>query len=508
MNDNEKIVANENRESKESGEQQFEFITEKIKKRPINKKKVVLKLIVSIIAGILFGAAACCTFFLLYPYVQEKLLPEQTMKVTIPVPEEVTVEEPVEEFVPEEDGEETVDVDAENLTEDSGRQQDPDGEAQAVAAEDDKEDSEGAEGLDEATEEEPAEKPEDATQEDSPEEKVIVNHVVNTIEKELELDDYKALMRKMYAVADSVKKSVVKVSGVSAGSDWFNNQYENNNSASGVIVADNGKELLIVCTTSILDDADNYEITFPNGCTYQSVIKNSDPGTGLTVLAVELSAIDEVTMNHIEKATFGSVGSATIGSPVLAVGSVYGIDDSVAMGQITSNSMIADMSDSNARLIATDIYGSDMASGVIANLSGRILGFICHDSMAANMSNLISAYSISDLNGKIEKISNGQSLARFGIIGTDVTNQAMEDYGVPKGAYVKEVVIDSPAMETGIRSGDVVVKIGTTDIGSFGEYKEAMLKCQPQDVVVVTIERPIKGSYSEISYEVVLDALQ
>ena len=128
--------------------------------------------------------------------------------------------------------------------------------------------------------------------------------------------------------------------------------------------------------------------------------------------------------------------------------------------------------------------------------------------MSGNMPNLLRAYSVSDISDDIEKISNGQPLATLGIIGTDVTPEANSDRNVPFGAYVKEVVPDSPAMNVGIRNGDVIVKIGTTEIGSFTDYKEAILQYQPQDVVMVTLERPGREEYTEMTYEVTLEELK
>lgn len=170
--------------------------------------------------------------------------------------------------------------------------------------------------------------------------------------------------------------------------------------------------------------------------------------------------------------------------------------------------MIVDKSDSNVRIISTDIYASVDGSGVLVNYNGRIVGIICHEDMSGNMPNLLRAYAVSDISDCIEKISNGQRLATLGIIGTDVTPEANADRNVPFGAYVKEVIADSPAMNVGIRNGDVIVKFGTTQIESFSDYKKAILEYQPQDVVMVTLERPGRDEYTEMTYEVTLEELK
>jgi C-terminal processing protease CtpA/Prc len=178
------------------------------------------------------------------------------------------------------------------------------------------------------------------------------------------------------------------------------------------------------------------------------------------------------------------------------------------MGQITSNSVVLDKEDSNVRIISTDIYASTAASGVLVNYNGRIVGIICHEDLSGNMPNLLRAYSVSDISGAIEKMSNGQALPTLGIIGTDVTKEANTDKGVPFGAFIKEVVADSPAMNAGIRPGDVIVKMGTADIGSFSDYKTAILTYQPQDPVMIKLQRPGREGYTEMTYEVTLEELK
>ena len=210
----------------------------------------------------------------------------------------------------------------------------------------------------------------------------------------------------------------------------------------------------------------------------------------------------------MEMAQFGSIATSAVGVPIVAVGAPYGAAGSVGMGQITSNSVVLDKEDSNVRIISTDIYASTSASGVLVNYNGRIVGIICHEDMTGNMPNLLRAYSVSDISDYIEKMSNGQALSTLGIIGTDVTAEANADRGVPMGAFVKEVVADSPAMNVGIRIGDVIKKIGTVEIGSFTDYKQAILNYQPQDMVTVTLERPGRDGYTEMTYEVTLEELR
>lgn len=104
----------------------------------------------------------------------------------------------------------------------------------------------------------------------------------------------------------------------------------------------------------------------------------------------------------------------------------------------------------------------------------------------------------------IEKLSNGQEIAHMGVIGTDVPQNVTEEWGVPQGAYVTGIRMDSPAMQAGIQSGDVIVKVGTADITSFSDYQEAIMNLSPESSVTVKVMRQGVEEYQEMPVDVIL----
>ena len=52
-----------------------DFISEKIKSRPINSQKLLRRTIITISMAILFGTVACCTFLILEPLLNKALIP-------------------------------------------------------------------------------------------------------------------------------------------------------------------------------------------------------------------------------------------------------------------------------------------------------------------------------------------------------------------------------------------------------------------------------------------------
>lgn len=64
--------------------------------------------------------------------------------------------------------------------------------------------------------------------------------------------------------------------------------------------------------------------------------------------------------------------------------------------------------------------------------------------------------------------------------------------------------MDSPAMDAGIQSGDVIVQIGTTDIPSYQELIHQLLKLRPGAEVSMTLMRQGPEGYTPIEVMVTL----
>ncbi len=462
-----------NKDTNKTGEG-YEFVTEVIKKKPFNKKKLILKLIMSIVMGVIIGMVACVVFVLFEPVLFKKMHPDEVSEISI-TDEQDEADDNVEEYI-EDDEKKESDSNAEN-TDSQAKEND------VVSSESDKPEAVVAEV---SKQEEQKETKDDNT-------KAIV-------------DGFSDFYKELNNIADSAKEYMVEVTGVSDGTDWFNNTYKNENSTFGIIIADNGKELLIITNLDTIKNSNDIDVKFNNGKIYEGYVKSFEGQTGIAVVAVDLNSIDEKTREMVVMAPLGnSVTKTVIGAPVIALGAPLGVKDTMVFGRITSNYSPVELVDMEVRCLTTDIYGADSSSGIIIDFNGKVLGIITKAGVTNDTKNLIRAYSISDLKALIEKLSNGRSVALLGIKGVTVTEEANREYSVPLGVFVKEVTPDSPAMRAGLQNGDVIVKLGTNEIATFEDYKKAMLMCQPGDTLMVTLKRSTREGYIEISYEIELD---
>ncbi len=449
----------------------YNFIKETIKEPPINKKKALLRVGMVIACALIFGLVSAAVFIF-------------TVKNFMPKPETDTT------LVNIPRDEENVSVSEEEV---------PDEEEVVVSA--------NTVSFNDAEEEEEETGPaEEASAGEEPERRTSVSVSYVTEKVSLSVEDYKALYSKLKRVATEVSRSVVTVTAIVNDTDWFDNLYESTDHVSGVVVANNGKDLLILSEEPDVEGDMKLNITFNDGVTLPGEVKSTDANTGLVVISVPLDSIPDETREFIREASLGSSkGVNIVGMPVMALGSPLGIQGSQCFGRTTSNQRELYMSDRNIHVLSTDIYGSENATGVITNYDGLVLGIISEKTAVEDAPNLLSAYAISDIKDIIEKLSNGSSETYLGIYGRDVTDEISSEEDIPKGFYVAKVQLDSPAMRSGIQSGDVIVKFGTAEITCARDYTDEMMKYQPGEESVITVQRYSKGEFQEMTFDVTFD---
>lgn len=134
-----------------------------------------------------------------------------------------------------------------------------------------------------------------------------------TTEKALDTDSHRELQQSLTDVASESAKSVVEIVGISGEQDWIDESYDNKNSVSGLIIADNGQELLIYGSTSVLKTAKEIHIVFPDGSVYPASVKKKDESLGFAIYAVGRSSIQQSTWSQIRMAALGSSNSVQKG---------------------------------------------------------------------------------------------------------------------------------------------------------------------------------------------------
>ena len=348
---------------------------------------------------------------------------------------------------------------------------------------------------------EPEEQPEQSSDEEEP--PVYIMEQVS-----IELEDYKKMYQQLMQIGSQVEKSLVSVSAVTTDTDWFDETYTSQSSVSGLLVEDNGVELLVLTDYEKVKDGERLLITFYDHTSAPAVLKKYDKNTGLAVLSVNLSDISESTREVILYADIGSSKTLRSGEPVIALGSPGGNYGSILFGNLTSVSQMAALYDGNYNVLTTDMARARAGSGVLISWSGKIIGVIQDRCEVAGQNNTIQAYGISDIMGVIEHLSNSQDIVYMGVVGADVTTAVSELEGIPIGVYVSEVALESPAIEAGLQPGDIITSMSGQTVTNLKDVMAILMKCSNGQNIQVICQRLNKTVYQELELSIDLKILE
>ena len=108
----------------------------------------------------------------------------------------------------------------------------------------------------------------------------------------------------------------------------------------------------------------------------------------------------------------------------------------------------------------------------------------------------------------IERMANGREQAYLGVIGTDITGEIADTLNVPEGAYVTSIVMDSPAMNAGIQSGDIIERVGTKIVQNYSDVIDGISSYEPDTTVNIMLKRQSGEDYTDMTIEVTLKGRQ
>ena len=240
----------------------------------------------------------------------------------------------------------------------------------------------------------------------------------------------------------------------------------------------------IVTAAHVVEGASSISVKFQDGTTRTAKVLGTDEATDVAVLAVDPSGL---TLHPL---ALGSSASLAIGDPVAAIGDPFTYDRSLSTGVVSGldRTISAPNGFTVAHAIQTDAaLNPGNSGGPVLDASGRVIGIV--DQIATNGSSQTSsgvgfAVPIDLVRSELSKLEAGQTVrhAYFGVSTSDLGTGTA-------GALIQSVSSSGPAASAGLRSGDVVTRIGSAAIKGTNDLVAAVAAHAPGDRVQVTVKR-------------------
>ena len=318
-------------------------------------------------------------------------------------------------------------------------------------------------------------------------------------------------------VVKSVMPSIVAINSKATFTtqDFFGREFsqESEGSGSGIIVAQNGTELLIVTNNHVVEGATAIEIVFSDETKAAATIKGAEANADLAVLTVDINSLSEETASTIKVATLGNSADMDPGEMVIAIGNALGYGQSVTVGYVSAVDREVTLQDQTMTLLQTDAaINPGNSGGALINTSGQVIGINSVKFASEDVEGMGYAIPISDAVPMINELMNREVVAaeEQGFLGIDsstaqeVNEIYAERFNMPIGVYINDVVEGSPAEAAGLMQGDIITGLDGSKIEKIEDLKNALSYKKAGQTVQLTIQVLDGGAYIEKALEVVL----
>jgi len=240
---------------------------------------------------------------------------------------------------------------------------------------------------------------------------------------------------------------------------------------SGFVYDDRGH---ILTNNHVVEGSEKITVTFHDGVEASATVVGTDPQSDVAVIKVDNSSYHPLQR--------GSSSKLKVGEMVMAVGSPFGLSQTVTTGIISATERndvgIIGVANAYESFLQTDAaINPGNSGGPLVDMGGRVIG-INSAIMTGSRGNDGVGFAIPiDLAGSLadKLIKEGKvTRARIGIA-LDVLTPAMaKQLGIDpqvKGVLVKDVLAGSPADKAGLKMGDVITEFNETPVVSLPVFR-------------------------------------
>lgn len=222
---------------------------------------------------------------------------------------------------------------------------------------------------------------------------------------------------------------------------------------SGFIISKDG---YIVTNYHVIKGADQIKVVLHDKKEHDAKIIGTDPMTDLALIKIKAKKL--IPLN------FGSSNDTPVGSWVVAIGSPFGLEQTVTAGIISAKGRIIGTGPFDDFIQTDASINPGNSGGPLLNMEGQVIGI----NTAITRSGQGIGFAIpSDLaTGIIDQLTNNKTVQR-GWLGVSILDYVAEkgnDDKMGKGVYVDQVFDGEPAQKAGIEAGDIIVKINNKKI--------------------------------------------
>lgn len=289
---------------------------------------------------------------------------------------------------------------------------------------------------------------------------------------------------------DSINSSVNKIYDAVVLIEVYNRQNGLVASGTGFVYKKDDNNGYVLTNHHVIENADIIRVTFTNNNQVEAKLLGSDEYFDIAVLSVDVESVSLV-------AQIGDSTKSSIGDTVFTVGSPLGSEymGTVTKGILSGTNRQVSVSTNSGNYIM-DVLQTDAAinsgnsGGPLVNVNGEVIGITSMKLVKDGVEGMGFALPIEYVMNYVEELESGIKISRpvIGISIADSSYFYRGNSGV-NGIFITSVEKDSIAEKSGLKEGDIILKIGDVSINTSAEFRYNLYKYSSGDTITLTINR-------------------
>lgn len=270
---------------------------------------------------------------------------------------------------------------------------------------------------------------------------------------------------------------------------------ERRGTGSGFIISADG---LILTNHHVVDGADEIKVRLTDNREFTGKVLGSDAKTDIAVVKIDAKDLPYLTM--------GNSDELKVGEWVAAIGSPFGLDNTVTSGIVSAKSRKLP-SDQYVPFIQTDVaVNPGNSGGPLFNMKGEVVGINSQifSTSGGFMGLSFAIPSNLAMQIKDQLVKNGKvTRGRIGVVIQSVTQDLAESFGMktPKGAIVSQVEKDGPAAKASLQEGDIITAVNGRAIDDSVDMPVIIGSMAPGSIAKLSIIRNNKDMTLDVKVE-------
>ena len=262
-------------------------------------------------------------------------------------------------------------------------------------------------------------------------------------------------------------------------------------SGTGFAVTDNG---YIVTNNHVIENAEELTVTDYNGKEYTAKIIGTAPENDFAVIKIDTKTVP---------VKLGSSANLKVGDDIMVIGNALGeLSYTFTDGIVSHLSRKVTFENGNQiNMFQTNAaINNGNSGGPVYNMDGEVVGIASAKYASDKIEGLgfcIPVDDVKDMMADIIIYGYIKGKASLQVTVQTVTSSMASRYSIPKGCYVVALDKNSPAYEAGLRSSDVITKLGSKATASVEDITDFLAGTKAGDKINLTYYR--SGEYFTVS---------